>query len=69
MSESRYESYKKFILEAKEYEEKISKKSIKDEKTVKFNKNKIMTKISSKKRNLSRKSFKQNLYKEQIQDE
>jgi hypothetical protein len=28
-----------------------------------------MTKISSKKRNLSRKSFKQNLYKEQIQDE
>lgn len=69
MAPSRYESYQKFVLEAKEYEERISKKSIKDEKTVKFNKNKIMTKISSKKRNLSRKSFKQNLYKEQIQDE
>ena len=69
MSKSRYESYKKFVIEAKEYEDRISKISIKDEKNVKFNKNKIMTKISSKKRNLSRKSFKQNLYKEQIQDE
>ncbi len=65
MAQSRYESYKKFINEAKEYERKISKESIKDEKTTKFNKNKIMTKISSKKRNLSRKQINQKHYTEE----
>ena len=64
MSESRYDSYKKFVKEAKEYEEKISKESIKDESNTKYNQNKIMTKISHKKRNLSRKTAKQNMYKE-----
>ncbi len=62
MNPLRYESYKKFIEEAKLYEEKISKKSIKEEKNTKYNKNKVMTKISYKKRNLSRKTAKQNMY-------
>lgn len=66
MPESRYESYKKFVAEAKEYEEKISKESIKTELNVKYNQNKIMTKISHKKRNLSRKSAKQKMYREEI---
>ncbi len=63
---SRYESYKKFVLEAKDYEEKISKKSIKSEKGSKYNQNKIMTKISHKKRNSSRKTIKQKIYREEI---
>ena len=40
MSESRYSSYKKFVKEAKEYEEKISKESIKNEGNTKYNQNK-----------------------------
>lgn len=66
MNIQRYESYKKFILEAKEYEEKISNKSIKNEGNTKYNKNKIMTKISHKKRELTRKTAKQKLYKEEM---
>ena len=65
MHPSRYESYKKFVAEAKEYEEKIKKESIKSEAKVKFNQNRMMTKISNKKRNLSRKTSKQNMYKEE----
>ena len=61
---SRFESYKKFVSEAREYEAKISKLSIKSESKFKYNKNKIMTKISIKKRNQSRKTIKQNLQKE-----
>lgn len=66
MADSRYESYKKFVCEAKEYEEKISKESIKNEENTKYNQNRIMTKISHKKRNLSRKSAKQRMYREEI---
>ena len=66
MPQSRYESYKKLVSEAKEYEEKISKKSIKNEGNLKYNQNKIMTKISHKKRNNSRKTNKQNLYKDEM---
>lgn len=66
MAQSRYESYKKFILEANEYKEEISKKSIKIENNVKFNQNRIMTKISSKKRNLSRKTNNQKIYREEL---
>ena len=62
----RYESYKKFVAEAKEYEEEISKKSIKKEETAKYNQNKIMAKISHKKRNVSRKTNKQNMYKDEM---
>lgn len=64
MAQSRYESYKKFVEEAKEYKDSISKKSIKYEAGIKYNQNKIMTKISHKKRNLSRKTNNQNMYKE-----
>ncbi len=66
MPQSRYESYKKLVSEAKEYEEKISKKSIKNEGNIKYNQNKIMTKISHKKRNNSRKTNKQNMYKDEM---
>ena len=66
MPPSRYESYKKLVSEAKEYEEKISKKSIKNEGNIKYNQNKIMTKISHKKRNNSRKTNKQNMYKDEM---
>ncbi len=66
MHQTRYDSYKKFILEAKEYEEKISNRSIKNEGAAKYNQNKIQTKISNKKRELTRKTAKQKLYKEEI---
>ncbi len=70
MHESRYKSYEKFILEAKLYEEKISKESLKVETKVKYNKNKIMTKISSKKRIASRKMNNQNIkHKEEWENE
>ena len=69
MPKSRYQSYKKFIEEAKEYEEKISNQSIKNEGNTKYNQNKIMTKISNKKRVLTRKTAKQKLYKEEIENE
>lgn len=69
MSASRFESYKKFVEEAKMYEEKISKISIKNEFSYKFNNNKKMTKISYKKRILSRKKSNQNIYKEEIENE
>ena len=65
MSDIRYDSYKKFVAEAKEYEEKIKKESIKNEANVKYNQNRMMTKISHKKRNVSRKTSKQNMYKEE----
>ena len=38
---------------------------IKNEAKVKFNQNRMMTKISNKKRNISRKTSKQNMYKEE----
>lgn len=65
MSKSRYESYKKFVSEAQEYEAKISKCSVKKEASTKFNKNKIMTKISNKKRIISRKTAKQKINTEE----
>ncbi len=66
MDEERYKSYKKFIAEAKIYEENISKKSIKKETNKKFNQNKIMTKISHKKRVQSRKTKNQNIETDEI---
>ncbi|MGM9993741.1 MAG: ribosome small subunit-dependent GTPase A [Candidatus Avigastranaerophilus sp.] len=69
MAVSRYESYKKFVAEAKEYEEKISKSSIKNESFVKYNQNRIMTKISDKKRGFSRKKLNQNIYKDEADNE
>lgn len=66
MSEQRYDSYKKFVAEAKEYEERIKKESIKNEANVKFNQNRMMAKISHKKRNVSRKTSKQNMYRDEM---
>lgn len=56
---SRYNSYLTFLKEANEYKEKISSKSIKCEKSYKFNNKKAVVKISSKKRQLTRKSQRQ----------
>jgi len=61
IDKSRYESYLCFLKEAIEYKEKISKKSIKNEKNIKKTGNKIITKISKKKRSLSRKTEKQRI--------
>ncbi len=66
MQISRYSSYKKFVIEAKEYEERISKSSIKNESNIKYNKNKLMTKVSRKKRNVSRKTLNQKINREEI---
>ncbi len=56
---SRYESYVKFVTEAIEYKTKITYSGTKTESKTKINKNTVMTKISSKKRNTSRKTNKQ----------
>lgn len=66
MPPERYNSYKKFVSEAKMYESMISKKSIKQEANKKFDQNRIMTKISSKKRVLNRKTENQKFKKEEI---
>ena len=66
MPPERYNSYKKFVSEAKMYETMISKKSIKQEANKKFDQNRIMTKISSKKRVLNRKTENQKFKKEEI---
>lgn len=64
MPNSRYESYKKFVEEAKEYKKMVTYSGKKEEKTSKNNQNRVMTKISSKKRNLSRKVLNQSIYQE-----
>ena len=69
MSKTRYESYKTFVKEAKNYEKRISKESIKEETLSKHNGKRIITKISSKKRVLTRKTMKQKIYKEDLRDE
>ena len=63
-SQTRFESYKKFVAEAKKFKEKIKVSTQKVEEKVKHNLNKEITKISSRKRNTSRKLNKQNLMKE-----
>ena len=63
-SPTRFESYKKFVAEAKKFKEKIKVSTNKVEEKVKRNLNKEITKISSKKRKTSRKQDKQNLMKD-----
>lgn len=63
VSSSRYESYKKFVEEAKEYKQKITYEGSKVETSSKFNKGVEMVKLSENKRSLSRKSIKQNVAK------
>ncbi len=60
---TRYDSYIKFIEEARDYKQKVTYNGIKTETKTKTNQNKTMTKISSKKRNISRKTNNQNVDK------
>ncbi len=60
ISKSRYESYKKFVEEAKEYKQKIQDNGTKIESTSKFNKGVSMAKLSENKRAASRRLLKQN---------
>lgn len=67
-AQSRYESYKEFVKEAKEYKEKIKYQGNKTESRYKQTHNKMAVKISVNKRQASRRTLKQDLYKE-IEDE
>lgn len=64
ISESRYESYIEFVAEALEYKEKIKYNGVKQESSMKYKNNKIQAKISGKKRQASRNTRKQMIYKE-----
>ena len=69
VAKSRYESYKKFVEEAKEFKQKIKDKGTKVESTSKFNKGVTMAKLSENKRNASRRLVKQNTGNEANADE
>ena len=56
--------YKKFVDEAKDYKKMITYSGKKEEKTSKNNQNRVMAKISSKKRNLSRRVLNQSISQE-----
>lgn len=64
----RYESYKEFVKEAKEYKERIKYQGNKKESRFKETHNKSAVKISINKRQGSRRTLKQDLYKE-LEDE
>lgn len=59
ISPSRYESYLNFLKEAKDFKQKVTYESQKEETTYKKHLDKNFVKISSKKRGLSRKKLKQ----------
>ncbi len=61
---SRYESYLQFIKEAKEYKKQVTYSGKKTETSAKFVHNKQVTKISSKKRQISRRKSNQDINKE-----
>lgn len=61
---SRYQSYVSFVQEAKEYKEKIKTQGTKTETSQKEVANKKVAKISQKKREASRSTLKQNIYKD-----
>ncbi len=65
---TRYESYKEFVEEAKEYKEKVKYQGIKTETSLKKINNRTAAKISSKKRQKARNTVNQNVYKD-IEDE
>lgn len=65
IDETRYLSYLSFLEESKTYKETISKRSIKEEKSLKTTGNKLRVKISKRKRLSSRNTDKQNLLKEE----
>lgn len=64
IAESRYESYIAFVNEAFEYKEKVKYNGRKQETSQKINNNKVFAKISDKKRQASRNTRKQMIYKE-----
>lgn len=64
IDETRYLSYVEFVKEALEYKEKIKYNGVKQETSQKYNNNKVYVKISSKKRQASRNTRKQMIYKE-----
>jgi ribosome biogenesis GTPase len=64
IDETRYESYVEFVSEAIEYKEHIKYNGIKKETTQKLKNNKMQAKISEKKRQASRNTRKQMIYKE-----
>lgn len=64
IDETRYLSYVEFVKEALEYKEKIKYNGVKQETSQKYNNNKIYVKISGKKRQASRNTRKQMIYKE-----
>lgn len=61
---SRYESYVAFVEEAKEYKEKVKYQGVKTESSHKQTHSKTAVKISSRKREKSRNTLKQNIYKD-----
>ena len=69
IDETRYESYIEFVSEAIEYKEKIKLNGTKRETSQKFKNNKAQAKISERKREASRNTKKQNIYKEIGNDE
>lgn len=66
---TRYESYLQFLKEAKEYKNKVTYSGKKVESRVKMLNNKAVAKISSKKRQTSRRVENQNTQKEEEYDE
>ena len=64
IDETRYESYISFVEEAQQYKEKVKYHGIKRESAQKNTHKKISVKISSQKREKSRNTKKQNIYKD-----
>ena len=64
IDETRYESYVSFVEEAKEYKEKVKSQGTKKETSHKNIHEKTVVKISSRKRESSRNTKKQQIYKE-----
>ena len=61
IAKTRYESYLEFLKEAKEFKQKVQNEGRKKEFLHKENLDKIITKISAKKRAKSRKTINQNI--------
>lgn len=61
---SRYQSYVSFVQEAQDFKEKIKMQGTKKETSQKQSLNKNVAKISTKNREVSRSTFKQNIYKD-----
>ena len=67
--QTRYNSYIKFVEEAKEYKKKITFEGKKCESSSKFNKGVEIAKISDRKRALSRKTVNQNIVKKEVHND